>query len=111
MAEGLAAGYEAPAADPLAEKFAAMTRAERLEWMHRYPAVRPEDVPASWIQAAEDNYSMHGQGLLRNILAGVAPLIRADERARIRSLLPYNVNCCESFPAAVADLIGEHGDD
>ena len=36
--------------------------------------------------------------------------IRADERARIRSLLPYNINCCDGFPAAVADLIGEHGD-
>lgn len=36
--------------------------------------------------------------------------IRGDERARIRSLVGYNVSCCEGFPAAVADLIGEHGD-
>jgi hypothetical protein len=44
------------------------------------------------------------------VVRAAAPHIRADERARIRSLLPYNVNCCEGFPAAVADLIGEHED-
>jgi hypothetical protein len=38
-------------------------------------AMRPEDVPAEWVKAAEDHYSMHGAGLIRNILAGVAPLI------------------------------------
>jgi len=43
-------------------------------------------------------------------LAGQMKAERADERARIRSLLPYNINCCEGFPAAVADMIGEHGD-
>jgi hypothetical protein len=49
--------------------------------------VQPEDVPASWVQAADDNYSMHGHGLIRNILSGVAPLIAAAERVRILALL------------------------
>lgn len=46
----------------------------------------------------------------RAALEAGAPGMRADERARIRSLLPYNVNCCDGFGAAVADLIGEHGE-
>lgn len=37
--------------------------------------------------------------------------IRADERACIRSLLPYHVPCCPDFLASVADLVNEHGDD
>jgi hypothetical protein len=45
---------------------------------------------------------------VRRLLAAAFPLIAAEERARIRALLPYNVNCCEGFPAAVADMIGEH---
>jgi hypothetical protein len=40
----------------------------------------------------------------------VAAQAAYNERARIRGLLPYNVNCCEGFPAAVADLINEHED-
>ena len=49
-------------------------------------------------------------GTVRDMLEAAQPWIRADERARIRSLLPYNVNCCDGFPAAVADMIGEHGE-
>lgn len=48
--------------------------------------------------------------ILSEVIGTVDAAIRADERARIRSLLPYNHNCCGGFPAAVADLIGEHGD-
>lgn len=105
--------------DPFAEQLAAMTRAERLAWMTRYPAIRPEDIPASWFQAAMDNYSMHGDGLLHNILAGVAPLIAAAERARIRSLAedreatawsaPLDANECSRVP--FADLIAEDSTD
>ena len=47
---------------------------------------------------------------VRRLLEGAWPLIAAEERARIRALLPYNVNCCDGFGAAVADMIGEHGD-
>jgi hypothetical protein len=50
------------------------------------------------------------QAIADAVVAAVEPVIRADERARIRALLPYNVNCCDGFPAAVADMIGEHGD-
>jgi hypothetical protein len=40
-------------------------------------------IPQEWEDAACAHYSMHGNGLVRNILAGVEPLIRADERERI----------------------------
>lgn len=40
-------------------------------------------IPGEWVEAAEAHYSMHGAGLIRNILAGAEPLIRADERERI----------------------------
>jgi hypothetical protein len=40
-------------------------------------------IPQEWEDAACDHYSMHGNGLVRNILAGVEPLIRADERKRV----------------------------
>lgn len=43
-------------------------------------------------------------------LAKAEAVIRADERARIRSLLPYHVPCCENFLASVGDLVNEHGD-
>jgi hypothetical protein len=29
----------------------------------------PETVPAKWVQAAKAHYSMHGAGLIRNIIA------------------------------------------
>ena len=41
-------------------------------------AIAPENVPAEWVEAASQHYSMHGAGLIRNIIAGVAPLIAAD---------------------------------
>jgi hypothetical protein len=40
-------------------------------------------LPGEWVKAAESWYSMHGSGLVRNLIAGVAPLIRAAERERI----------------------------
>jgi hypothetical protein len=49
--------------------------------------VKPEDVPEEWVRAAEAHYSMHGHGLLRNILVGVAPVIAAAERERIAAWL------------------------
>ena len=55
-----------------------------------------------WIAAPRDQ--------VRRLLEAAWPLIAAEERARIRALLPYNVNCCDGFGAAVADMIGEHGD-
>jgi hypothetical protein len=45
--------------------------------------VSPEDIPAGWVKAAEDAYSMNGAGLIRNILAAVVPLIQAAERERL----------------------------
>ena len=71
----------------LAAMFAALTRAQRLEWMERYLAVRPEYPAESWVQAAGDNYSMHGQGLICNILTGVAPLVAASERERLAAVI------------------------
>ena len=57
--------------------------------------------------AAEPGVNRHQ---VRRMLEAAWPLIAAEERARIRALLPYNVNCCDGFEAAVADMIGEHGD-
>lgn len=77
-------------------------------------AITPETVPEEWVKAALAHYSMHGAGLIRNILAGVYPLIAAQgaaaERERQRSLLPYHIPCCDRFADAVADLINEHED-
>lgn len=39
-------------------------------------------LPEEWVKAAEGWYSMHGSGLVRNLLAGAVPLIRAAERER-----------------------------
>jgi hypothetical protein len=43
-------------------------------------------VPEEWVKAAESHYSMHGAGLIRNIITGVAPLIAAAENERCASL-------------------------
>ena len=40
-------------------------------------------LPEEWVKAAVGWYSMHGSGLVRNILAGAVPLIQAAERERI----------------------------
>jgi len=48
------------------------------------PDMIPEELPAGWVAAAEAAYSMNGAGLVRNMIAAVVPLIRADERERIR---------------------------
>jgi hypothetical protein len=55
-------------------------------------------------------HAMPPRSQVRRLIEAAAPLIAAEERARIRALLPYNVNCCEGFPDAVADMIGEHQD-
>lgn len=47
--------------------------------------IAPEDVPDAWVEVAKRHYSMHGAGLIRNIIVGVAPLIAAAERARLRA--------------------------
>lgn len=49
-------------------------------------ALTAEEIPDEWVKAAEGGYSMHGAGLLCNILAAVAPLIAAAERERIAQL-------------------------
>ena len=82
------------------------------------PPADPASVPDGARKAAHDATSLPLDQAMRTSpyelidmgLDAATPVIRADERARIRSLLPYNVNCCEVFPAAVADLIGEHGE-
>lgn len=40
-------------------------------------------LPEEWVKAAEGWYSMHGSGLVRNLLAGAVPLIQAAERERL----------------------------
>jgi hypothetical protein len=60
-----------------------MDRDELLALIGRHPKMDAGSVPAEWVQVAEANYSMHGHGLLRNILAGVAPVIEAAERRRV----------------------------
>lgn len=40
-------------------------------------------LPDEWVRAAEGWYSMHGSGLVRNLLAGAVPLIQAAERERV----------------------------
>jgi hypothetical protein len=71
----------------------------------------PEAITAAALVLADvEGDDQTYRALADDVLRAAAPAIRADERARIRSLLPYNVNCCDGFGAAVADLIGEHGD-
>jgi hypothetical protein len=54
---------------------------EKIDWNAAARAI-----PEEWVKAAERGYSMHGAGLLRNILAAVEPHIRAAERERIAKL-------------------------
>ena len=60
--------------------------------MAETPAARADGVidgswvPDEWVKAAESCYSMHGAGLIRNIISGVAPLIAAAERARVEAM-------------------------
>ena len=68
---------------------------------------RRADLPAD----RPDPAVLSDETLTRKMLEAAMPFLAAEERARIRALLPYNVNCCDGFPAAVADMIGEHGDD
>jgi hypothetical protein len=75
-----------------------------VEWAREQPGAKP-----SWLTGWDDLDEGQREVDVR-IGEAVAKAARADERARIRSLLPYNVNCCDGFPAAVADLTGEHGE-
>lgn len=45
-------------------------------------------IPDEWVKEAVGWYSMHGHGLLRNIIAAVEPLIRASERERLAAVIP-----------------------
>jgi hypothetical protein len=54
-------------------------------------------IPGEWVDAAEAHYSMHGAGLIRNILAGVEPLIRADERERNAKLASEHKAICVCY--------------
>jgi hypothetical protein len=51
-------------------------------------------IPQEWEDAACAHYSMHGNGLIRNILAGGEPLIRAAERDRIIRLASEHKAIC-----------------
>jgi hypothetical protein len=53
--------------------------------------ITPEQVPEEWVRVAHAHYSMHGAGLIRNILAGVAPLIAAAERERVAERIARHV--------------------
>lgn len=80
-------------------------------------------IPGEWVKAAEARYSMHGAGLIRNILAGVEPLIRAAERDRIIRLASEHKAICVCYcgmpqcgderpghPRTFADFIRERGE-
>lgn len=85
------------------EQLGRIVREAWVEWAGEQPDPKP-----SWLTGWDDLDEDQREVDMR-IGEAVAEAARADERANIRSLLPYNVNCCEGFPAAVADLIGEHG--
>ena len=72
-------------------------------------------LPDEWVRAAESWYSMHGSGLVRNILAGAVPLIRAAEQERIaaeceaRAAYPGSTRIQKAaFLAAAAVARGEY---
>jgi hypothetical protein len=86
------------------EQLGRIVRAAWVAWAKEQPAPKP-----SWLIPWEQLDAGQREVDIR-IGQAVAAQAAYSERARIRSLLPYNVNCCEGFPAAVADLIGEHED-
>jgi hypothetical protein len=86
------------------EQLGRIVRAAWVTWAREQPS--PKD---SWLIPWEQMDAGQREVDIR-IGQAVAAQAAYNERARIRSLLPYNVNCCEGFPAAVADMIGEHGD-
>jgi hypothetical protein len=47
--------------------------------------MRGEDVPPEWIELASRGYSMHGAGLVANLLAAVIPAIEAATEQRVRA--------------------------
>ena len=64
---------------------------------------------AAWQVAVSRGLGV-GAADVRALLEAAAPLIRADERANLRALLPYHTACCERFTLAVADLLSDHED-
>lgn len=91
----------------------ACTRAQLIDAIAGLTVTVPGSGPAEGLVVADWVADAILQALgtpSEDVPAAAEAAIRADERARIRSLLPYNVNCCDGFPAAVADMIGEHGD-
>ena len=55
---------------------------EELEHERQQHEALAASLPEEWVKAAESWYSMHGSGLVRNLLAGAVPLIQAAERER-----------------------------
>ena len=67
-------------------------------------AITPENVPQEWVEAANAHYSMHGAGLIRNIIAGVAPLIRADAEKALRDIIAARDRELDQLRARIATL-------
>lgn len=63
-----------------------------------------ERIPDEWVEAASARYSMHGAGLVRNILAGAIPLIAADVAAAVLSPPPVPPGVRERLKTAEAKL-------
>ena len=59
-------------------------------------------IPDEWVEAANARYSMHGAGLVRNILAGAIPLIAADVAAAVLSPPPVPPGVRERLKAVEA---------
>lgn len=72
--------------------------AAELDWFRNRRGVRG----GSW--------GMPPRAQVERLIAGAEPVIRADERANLRALLPYHVPCCEHFAASAADLLNDHGE-
>jgi hypothetical protein len=86
------------------EQLGRIVRAAWVAWAKEQPSPKP-----SWLTPWSELDEGQREVDIR-IGQAVAAQAAYNERARIRSLLPYNVNCCDGFPAAVADMINEHGD-
>jgi len=86
------------------EQLGRIVRETWVAWAQEQPDPKP-----GWLLGWDELNDEGQREVDMRIGEAVAKAARADERARIRSLLPYNVNCCAGFPAAVADMIGEHG--
>lgn len=68
--------------------------------------VRPEDVPEELVKVANAHYSMHGHGLVRNILAGVLTEAGRTDRVRWQELRQQVQQARDDYDEAAND----HGD-